>query len=878
MVHGAGLEAADVVTQKLTGRWLQPPNFYGLGSGGGATVVAASDRWIAVGAPLASERVAQEGAVQVFNAVSGAWVKELLQPGAPSVDGAFGASCALSGNLLLIGQKGSLVGDPGAAHLYSLPSGKLVKSLHPPVGDDVADNGFGNAVAIAGNFIFVGAPRLAARSGAVFVFDLKTGGFVAKIVPAGNTTNSFFGVAIAAEGNLVAFGASGSDSNQGAAYLYDLASLTLIKKVQPTGSTTGEFAGSSLAMHHGRLVMGATGGNGGAGKIYVVSLAGGNDRVLTASDATTSDNLGVAIALDHHLLAAGSPNKDSQVGAVYLFDLSSPSTHEFRKITAADEQSYFGNALAVQGETVYAAAPHDNSQGTQAGALYMMKSFTAPMALAKVTGRGDYAPGAPDIKFNRIGDALINIDGEISFPSTLSGAGSGRGRDTGVFSTLKAKPLLRLVAKSRMSLGPVIAGVVNKPLINWQGRSVFYATLQGTGVSSVNDAAICWDDGNTVSFVLRKGDPFGIGGSPPFKSFYQFVHSRAADRVGISYAVKTEPGGATLSSDTGVVILGAGGTDQAREGESTTVVGDVYGQFAPRVASYFDRLTYVAAIVGPVARNQALFQMKFQNSKAEIAHKGDGAVGANGAPFASFVGESSDVFDTVLFRATLGSPASSYDREGLWTHTTAGVKSLVMRQGDAIPALPGVKIGSFLRFWQVLSQSMALVRLKGTGVSAANDQALVLYQPGAPFNGQIVVLMREGEIASGCGPATIGTINRVEVEPLFGHYLVLATLKGAPASTNLALYRGFSFRSASTISEQTLRRPFLVLRKGQLFDNQPGKLRSVTLPTTNVTAAGAGSVGLGSAMQEPSGTAAPAQMVLAVDFDNGVHQLMQGTP
>ncbi|MCB1210753.1 MAG: hypothetical protein KDK97_15585, partial [Verrucomicrobiales bacterium] len=703
--------AEDIVTQKLTGHWLQAPNFYGLSSGGGSTVIAATDRWIAVGAPLASERVANEGAVQVFNAVTGAWQKELLQPGTPSVNGAFGASCALSGNLLLIGQKGFLVGDPGAAHLYSLPSGKLLKSLHPPVGDDVADNGFGNAVAIAGNRIFIGAPRLAVRSGAVFVFDLKTGAFVKKIVPAGNTANSFFGAAIAAEGNLVAFSATGIDSNRGAAYLYDLASLTLIKKIQPTTSIAGDFAGAPLAMHHGRLVMGATSGNGAAGKIFVIPLAGGNDRVLTASDASASDFLGSALALDHDLLVASSPNKNSQAGAVYLFDLASTSNQEFRKIGPADAQTYFGLALAIEGGTVYASAPHDSTQGVQAGAIYQMKTFITPMALTKVTGRGDYAPGAPDIKFNKIGDAFMNVAGEISFGSTLSGAGSGGGKDTGIFSTLKAKPLLRLVAKSRVPLGGAIAGAVNKPLINWPGRSLFYGSLQGTGVSTLNNAAICYDDGNSVGFWLRKGDPFGIGGSPPFKSFFQFVQSRGADRVGISYAVKPQPGGATAATDTGVLMLGSGGTDQAREGEPTVVVGDVHGQFAPRVAGYYDRLIYASAIIGPTARNQALFQMKFQSSKVEIAHKGDPAFGTNGVPFAAFLGESSDVFDTVLFRATLGAPATTANREGLWMHTTAGAMSLVMRQGDEIPSLPGVKISRFLRYWQITSQSLALVRL-----------------------------------------------------------------------------------------------------------------------------------------------------------------------
>ena len=75
---------------------------------------------------------------------------------------------------------------------------------------------------------------------------------------------------------------------------------------------------------------------------------------------------------------------------------------------------------------------------------------------------------------------------------------------------------------------------------------------------------------------------------------------------------------------------------------------------------------------------------------------------------------------------------------------------------------------------------------------------------------------------------------------------------------------------ASTSDMAALRRPFLRLRKGQLYDNQPSKIKSISLPTTNITAAGAGSTGRGHAI------AWSGVFAFVVEFDHGVRQIMKG--
>lgn len=876
----SGLQAAaatDLTTLKLTGRWAKPPGGYAMGTAGGSPMIAITDKWMAVGAPFAGEEATRQGAVQIFNPATGAWVRKLLPPGPATTNMQFGASCAIHGNTLVVGQQAYPGTDPGLAHLYDLTTGKWLRTLRAPVTDDVTDNHFGVSVAITADRVIVGADRVGGQSGAVYVFDRKTGTFLAKLVPAGLTSGAQLGTSIAVEGSLMAIGAPGMDSARGAAYLYDLSTLTLIKKFQPAASTAGDHAGSKVAMHHGRLVLSAPDADGLAGRLFVIDLGDESERSLTASNGVALDRLGTSIALDHDTLIATSPFHAGTTGAAYLFDLASSAMNEFLQINPPDKQFFFGHSTAILGTTLCVATGNDSTLSSNSGAVYLMRPVTRPMSMTKLAARGDFAPGAPDIQFNKIGEAFINPDGEVAFASTLSGAGSNGGRDTAIFNSLKYNPLLSLVAKSRKPFGGVLAGTLSRPLINWTGRSFFMATLQGPGVTARNNTAIGTDNVATVGVWIRKGDPFGIGGDPEFETFTQVIQCRATDQMATTFTFRKGYAGTTNANDSGMVMFGTGGSDQAKEGFPSPIPLTNFGQIAPRIAGYFDRVTYAAAVATPPAFNQAIFQMKFQNTNQLVAQKG-GMSGAGAATFSSFIGESSDIFDMILFRATLSSPATSANREGLWTHTTGGTTSLILRKGDVIPGQPIRKVARFIRFWQVAGQSLVLAQLSGAGVNAGNDLALLLYQTLPPFSGQWTVLMREGDAAPGCDPATIGTISRVEVDPAYGHYLVLVTLKGAPSTSNLALYRGYSFRSLTSTAHQSLRRPFLVLRKGQLFDNQPGRLKSISLPTSNVQVSGAGNVGLGTAIQEPTGNGTPSPVVIALDFENGVHQLMKGVP
>ena len=163
--------ASDQSQLKLFGKWTATPTQFNLGDGHGST--ALSSKWAVVGAWSAEDRgAADEGAVQVFNAATGAWVRKLLPPGPAAANQFFGFALALSGDTLVVGAHGTN-GGSGAIHLFNLATGALIRSIPNPTG--VPAEYFGAAVAISVDFVVAGAYGANTNAGRVDILDLQTG-------------------------------------------------------------------------------------------------------------------------------------------------------------------------------------------------------------------------------------------------------------------------------------------------------------------------------------------------------------------------------------------------------------------------------------------------------------------------------------------------------------------------------------------------------------------------------------------------------------------------------------------------------------------------------------------------------------------------------
>lgn len=124
------------------------------------------------------------GAVYIFKTVSGDWsdttlLHSIIDPNTYGTrDGdVFGSSVAISGNYAIVGASDEDIAnhaDNGKAYIFDVVTGQLIKTLANPsvTGSDT----FGNAVAISGNYIAVGAQQednTYTNSGAAYLYRIS---------------------------------------------------------------------------------------------------------------------------------------------------------------------------------------------------------------------------------------------------------------------------------------------------------------------------------------------------------------------------------------------------------------------------------------------------------------------------------------------------------------------------------------------------------------------------------------------------------------------------------------------------------------------------------------------------------------------------------
>ncbi len=238
-----------------------------------------------------------DGAVYVYEPSGMSWTLEgYLKASTTSDADSFGTALAVSGNTLAVGspsddQKGSC-----AVFVHDGTSWSEQAVLNGS--ETLANDLFGNSVAISGDVLVVGAPAddvnqlgtitsVDDDSGAAYVFTRTAGVWTEQAVLRGfnRQPKDAFGTSVAVSGSFVAVGAplEGSDLNgsrtpgvtqSGAVYLYSRSGTTWpLKRLLKGGSNMvfGRF-GTSLAMEGATLISGANGEDNFAGAVYAFTV------------------------------------------------------------------------------------------------------------------------------------------------------------------------------------------------------------------------------------------------------------------------------------------------------------------------------------------------------------------------------------------------------------------------------------------------------------------------------------------------------------------------------------------------------------------------------------------------------------------------------
>ncbi len=371
--------------------------------------VAISGDTAVVGAPgRETQPGGSNGAVFVFVLTAAGWTQqeELTAPDGLNLD-SFGAAVAISGNTLVVGAPGHDPGgkpDAGAAYVFvrngtswtASPPVKLVPS------NVVAGDGFGQAVAISGDVIVVGAPHSGsggAAAGQAYIF-VRSGGSWTQWTQ----TKTLTGGTAAAPGDAFGYAVAISDSGSvktvavGAPFFpAPPAGVGLVHVFDGSGTNwaqtnlgsfdgeCGDAFGLSVSVSGNTVVVGAPGHDPGSGakpmsgQAYVFVRSGTGPWTirarLKASDRVARDFFGAAVDIDGDTVVVGAPGRNTGAGRAYVFTRSVTAWSQQAILTAINPgpQQFFGFAAAISAGRIVVGAPFRDvvGPGAPAGPAYV---------------------------------------------------------------------------------------------------------------------------------------------------------------------------------------------------------------------------------------------------------------------------------------------------------------------------------------------------------------------------------------------------------------------------------------------------------------------------------------------------------------------------
>jgi len=282
----------------------------------------------------------------------------------------YGWSVGIDGDTAVVGshRDDAIGSDSGSVYvLYNDGSGwDEVQKL---VGIGIGSNdGFGDAVAISGDTIVVGAPGdddVGTNSGAAYVFTnvggvwTQTGKLIAPPVVGGDNYAS----AVDVDGDIMVISASLTDtagSNSGAAYIYRRikGTWTYDTRLQSDDIAQWDRFGIDVAVSGNRVLIGADSDddNGSSsGSVYVFDSDGSvwtQEAKLSASDGAADDQFGERVDISGDSLIVGARYDDdlfNRSGSAYIFEHDGSSWSQAIKLTAFDAagSNYFGQGVAI---------------------------------------------------------------------------------------------------------------------------------------------------------------------------------------------------------------------------------------------------------------------------------------------------------------------------------------------------------------------------------------------------------------------------------------------------------------------------------------------------------------------------------------------------
>lgn len=290
----------------------------------------------------------------------------------------FGQAVALDGDTAVIGAPHKNL-ERGQAYIFVRNGTSWSEQAKLFLADGQEGDWFGKSVAISGDTVLVSAQRKTVngnvRQGQANVYVRTGTSWIeqAKLVdPKGMQGDTFgFSVSLSQDTALIAAPGMRVGAGQGVADVYVRSGTNWSKQAQLVAADGDrqDSYGSSVAVSGDVAVVGAPGAaadgirTGAAYAFVRTGSAWSGPTKLVASDRAHSDNFGLAVAAEGNFILIGASTKwvkdNRSQGQAYVFLRTGSSWNEYEPLKGADGEAgdYFGDSVAIDGDTVLVGAP-----------------------------------------------------------------------------------------------------------------------------------------------------------------------------------------------------------------------------------------------------------------------------------------------------------------------------------------------------------------------------------------------------------------------------------------------------------------------------------------------------------------------------------------
>lgn len=315
----------------------------------------------------------------------------------------------------------------GSAAAVAADGSSCFESSKLTASDGTADDRFGEAMALHGDLLVVGAALdddAGDDSGSAYVLRRAGAKWVEeqKLIASDGRVDGWFGAAVATDGTLVVVGAT-IDSTRGAVHVFGRdgsGRWAERQQIVVNGYTDG-----ALAVGDGVLLAGVPLDDergDAAGAVYVFRHDGTQwveDQKIVAADGAADDRFGTTLALAGAEVVVGAYRAEAS-GAAYVLHDKGGQWEQMQKLVPSDPDpdDRFSSSLSLKGDTLAIGAPQHDEAGFNSGAVYVCRREKGVWV---ETTRVLTPDGGARDRFGR----SVDVDGSVMLVGATGTTGSG---------------------------------------------------------------------------------------------------------------------------------------------------------------------------------------------------------------------------------------------------------------------------------------------------------------------------------------------------------------------------------------------------------------------------------------------------------------------